>query len=440
MIGAKTIGHAILLVFDGGPLLATDPWLGGRGAFFGSWQLSHPVPPTELAELRSCRYVWISHGHPDHLCLDSLETLRHAEILLPAHRGRRVARELAARGFGVRELPDRRWVDLSPRVRICSIADFMQNAILLADVNGRLFVDLNDASDRGWGVGVREAVARFRRSFLLKLAPTGNLGVLNLRDEQGELQLGGHAPERAGEELSAHADRYGVTHVVPFSSFHTCQRTDSAWANPYLVTPEVFARSFASKTGAELLSPFLEIDCERDAIREIAPPRAAERLLEPEAFGDRWSDELERDDVTALASYLERKEALRERVGFVTFRVGGKEHRLELNAALQSGVTIETPRQSLMTAVREQIFDDLLLGHFAKVTLHGLKNLGFLPVITRYADAGGVEKESDVDEYLADYRERTAVAIDEQTVAAVEALQLLDVCSAERVRPSPGSG
>src|SRR5207253_1256462 len=110
---------------------------------------------------------------------------------------------------------------------------------------------------------------------------------------------------------------------------------------PFCPSPESFPRSFVSSKGATLLAPFVEIDCERDAIREIAPARAIERTLEPEAFGDNWSDELDREDVAAATRYLVRKEKLRERVGAVTLRVGGKEHRVDLSDDVRAGVTIE---------------------------------------------------------------------------------------------------
>jgi len=245
MIGAKTIGHAILVAFDGEPILATDPWLGGSGAFFGSWQLSHAIPATEMDELRACRYHWISHAHPDHLSLESLDRPDRACILLPDHRGGRVREDLSARGYQVRVLPDRRWISLSRRIRVCCIADSMQNALLLVDVNGRLFVDLNDASDRGWGEAVRCEVKRFPRSYLLKLAPTGNLGVWNVFGKDGaRLRLDAVRPERAGAELAAQADTFGVTHVIPFSSLHSFQRTDSAWANP---TPAPLRKPMAAR-------------------------------------------------------------------------------------------------------------------------------------------------------------------------------------------------
>ena len=94
MLGFKTIGNATLVVYDGAPVLVTDPWLGGEGAYFGSWQLSHEIPQQIRDEILDCRYVWFSHGHPDHLNAESAEQLRGAKILLPDHVGRRIQGEL----------------------------------------------------------------------------------------------------------------------------------------------------------------------------------------------------------------------------------------------------------------------------------------------------------------------------------------------------------
>jgi hypothetical protein len=414
MIGAKTIGHAILMAFDGEPILATDPWLGGSGAFFGSWQLSHAIPATETEELRACRYLWISHAHPDHLSLESLARLDRACILLPDHRGGRVRQDLSARGYQVRVLPDRRWISLSRRIRVCCIADSLQNALLLVDVNGRLFVDLNDASDRGWGEAVRSEVKRFARSYLLKLAPTGNLGVWNVFGTDGaRLRLDAVRPERAGAELAAQADTFGVTHVIPFSSLHFFQRTDSAWANELLPALDAYAATFAPQGGAELLPAFVAVDCQDDEVRTIDPPEVRGPLLVPERFGDAWSDELEAGDVAAATRYFSRCESFRRRLGFVTLRVGGKEHRIALNRELASGLTFESPRTSLVTAIRRELFDDLLLGNFAKITVHGVDGLAptLVPSVTRFADLGRAETDAEVEEYLADYRRRSTLSI-----------------------------
>src|SRR3954463_6877603 len=181
--GFETVGNATIILHDREPLLATDPWIAGS-AYFGSWGLAHEIPAEQSEAVRHCKYVWISHGHPDHLSGDSLALLREKAILVPNHRGSRVFDDLKSQGFNVRVLPDREWIELTPRVRVLCIPDYNQDAILLVDVNGRLVLDLNDAGDRGWGTFVRSTASRYPRSFLLNLVGRG-ADMMNFFGEDG---------------------------------------------------------------------------------------------------------------------------------------------------------------------------------------------------------------------------------------------------------------
>jgi L-ascorbate metabolism protein UlaG (beta-lactamase superfamily) len=84
--GFETIGNATLICYDRAPVLVTDPWIVGS-AYFGSWILSHEIPEEQMSAIKSCEYVWISHGHPDHLSGESLDMLKNKKILLPDHVG-----------------------------------------------------------------------------------------------------------------------------------------------------------------------------------------------------------------------------------------------------------------------------------------------------------------------------------------------------------------
>src|SRR5512141_3262918 len=180
----ETVGNATLIAHDRTPVLATDPWLFGS-AYFGSWILTHEIPPEQLASIRACPYVWISHGHPDHLSMPSLETLKDASILLPDHVGGRIRESLENDGYRVRVLPDREWVPLSPRVKVLSIADVYQDAVLLVDLDGTLVINANDCNDHGWSPLVRREARRAKDSFLLALSGYGDADMLNYFDADG---------------------------------------------------------------------------------------------------------------------------------------------------------------------------------------------------------------------------------------------------------------
>jgi L-ascorbate metabolism protein UlaG (beta-lactamase superfamily) len=69
-LGFETIGNATLICHDCRPVLVTDPWIKGS-AYFGSWALSHQIPDEQMHSIEECEFVWISHGHPDHLSAES---------------------------------------------------------------------------------------------------------------------------------------------------------------------------------------------------------------------------------------------------------------------------------------------------------------------------------------------------------------------------------
>ena len=180
----ETIGNATVICHDNGPVLATDPWLEGP-AYFGSWIRTHQIPEEQMVAIRACKFLWISHGHPDHLCPDSLAKLRDKEILLPDHYGHRIYNELSGQGFSVTILKDGVWTQLSDRLRVASVADINQDAILLIDLGGNLILDANDSRDLGVGDFVRRTAANFEQSFLLCLTGYGDADMINFFDEQG---------------------------------------------------------------------------------------------------------------------------------------------------------------------------------------------------------------------------------------------------------------
>ena len=415
-LGFDTIGNATLIVYDNGPLLVTDPWLGGD-AYFGSWALSHEVPEEQLDAAMASRFVWFSHGHPDHLNGAWLKQFPDAEVLLPDHIGGRIKADLERAGLQVRVLPHATWVPLSDRVRVWCFADVNQDAVLLVDVDGRLLMNINDATQTGWGPAVRRETRRFKMSVLLQLSGYGDADMINFVDEAGVCLdplplIRKRSGYRVGDALAKTADGLGATHVVPFSSMHRYQREDSAWANKFAVADTDYLDGFNS-VRARLLTPFVRYDARANDWCSLDPKVRPHAIVPSREFGDDWSETLTATEVIEVENYLRRVEYLTHSIGFVGFRVGGREHVIRFDGRdTTAGVTFEVPRGSLMKAVRYQIFDDLLIGNFMKTTLHGKwppRGLSsrFGRHVTRFADNGRAFSRDEVAEYLRIYRERT---------------------------------
>jgi len=433
-LGFETIGNACLIFHDGGPVLATDPWLSGT-AYVGSWILSHEVPAEQQSNVRACSWLWISHGHPDHLSLPSLEQLRDKTILLPDHHGGRVARDLRELGFRVQVMRDGEWLQLSPRLRICAVANYNQDAVLLVDLDGHLIIDANDAGDRGARRLFARELHRFRkRTFLACLLGYGDADMINFFDEQGHRVLPAAArKDPVGPQVAAVLHAYGIQNYLPSSSQHRYQRTDSLWANEFTTPETEFQNGFESTT-ARCLPAFVRYDLRRDDCSCIDPRSTAGTVARPEDFGDDWSQPLERDDEQLLRAYLARFEHLRTCLGFVTFRVGHRDLTIDIAREHRRGVTFEVPRHSLLAAVGWHAFDDLMIGNFMRTTLHGdwwgrSGPAALYPLwnafVTKYGDNGGAHTAAGLRAYFADYLGRgfTDFALDPADQALAAALQ-----------------
>ena len=73
------------------------------------------------------------------------------------------------------------------------------------------------------------------------------------------------------------------------------------------------------------------------------------------------------------------------------------------------GITFQVPANSLMTAVRYEIFDDLLIGNFARTTLHNLVSLYDPPfnfLVAKFGDNGRATTELELRRYMQEYRYR----------------------------------
>jgi hypothetical protein len=410
-LGFESIGNATIVCYDKVPVLATDPWLSNT-AYFGSWTMSHEIPEEQRQAICRCKYAWVSHGHPDHLCVESLKQLEAEYILLPDHQGGRIQQDLETLGFKVRVLESRVWHRMSDRIRVMSIADYNQDAVLLIDVGGRLIMNFNDAGDRGWGAFVRAIARKYPVKFLLKLGGFGDADMINLFEESGaRIVPRSKEREHLGEAMAIEAALWGAKFVVPFSSMHKFQRSDSIWANPYTADVEDYRTGFQSET-SELLPAFIRYDCLKDSVQAINPPEKSVQMREPEEFGDNWNELLNAEDAKILQQYFGSVAHLREHFDFLNLRVGGKDCVIELSARkFNRGITFEVPRTSLMTAVQYEVFDDLLIGNFMKTTLHG--QFGeerlyphFSPYVAKYSDNGKARTHEELEAYFKAYRRR----------------------------------
>ena len=406
MIGLATIGNATIIAYDEKPILSTDPWIGDEDpAYFGSWVLSHEIPKEYKEDILNSNYIWLSHGHPDHINPQSLKRFKGKKILLPDHYGYRIYKDLIKDSFDVEVLKDKKWYQLSKNIRVQCITNWVQDAILLVEVNKRIFVNLNDSGIKFYSRYLRKLIKDYEFSYLLSISGSGDADMINFFNEDGKFINRKKDIEIAGNQLSSISNIIGTKNIIPFSSFHQYQREDSIWAQNHTTQIENYSKGIDDKHN--FIEPFIVLDCVNGSVKKINPSKLIVVPKKPELFGDFWSDELTKSEFKEVEQYFLTKQRLHKIIGFINIKVGGKENTISFINDLKNGVTFELHRNSLMEAVRFRIFDDLLIGNFMKTTLHKMPNLyhkHFKYIIANWSDNGRVDTEDDLEIYIDAYK------------------------------------
>jgi len=404
----ETLGNAtIQFAIDGEPILATDPWLTGT-CYFGSWSLDHPLTPQQIANVQRSQFIWISHGHPDHLHHQSLNLIpKNKVILVPDHYDHEIAHFLAEEGYSVETLKYRTWRRLHPQLEILCLDNENQDAILIARFGDALVINLNDSPYFGEYGFIRRLVRRHRneRVFVLQLCSI-DADMKNIVDANGERII--EAPEllKPGAiwEVARGAARLGADYFCCSSSQHLYVRADSIWANPYRITFEDMRRHW-TRRDVELVPPFVTMDVTTGAYVENHPSRQSdESQITAATADDDWTERLSGAEWRAVDAFFARLGLLGRFVDFIEVSVGGETRRFPARGGRHAGrreadgITFTVPRRSLLETVKYGYFDDLLIGNFMKTQLHGRAEL--YPFVTPViAKLGGNAKVYDQAQY-----------------------------------------
>lgn len=405
-LGFETIGNATVTVFDSGkPILATDPWISGS-PYFGSWAHKYEIPRIQKENILNAKYFWISHGHPDHLDIDSLNQIRKSKILIPDHYGERVYNDLKELNFDVQIIKSNCKMRLTKNISIRSFSDYNQDAALLIDIAEKdLIVNLNDGSLRGVKHNVVEQISKFKNRFMLRLVGAADADMVNLYDRNGKFLNHDYLSKNNyfGLIYSNLMQKYNCNYAIPFSSFHQYQREDSSHMNRYIRSIEDHMQGFDKKKGV-MMPPFIIWDSQQESFKKIKPKLNQNKIKPAAEFGDNWSDELSKSDVKLIAQYFQKIKIIKHHIGVIHFNCGGKINSITISKS-KNEILFEVPRNSLINAIKYKVFDDLLIGNFMKTTLINIKSLYpyFTPNVAKYSDNGGVFNQKEFNKYLKYY-------------------------------------
>lgn len=141
----RSVGHACLEIESSGLRIVSDPWWAGP-AYTRQWQ-PWPTPRPAGLDERAIDYLYLSHGHEDHLHVPTLRTLRRgATVLVPeflaGSMGDFLRDEL---GFcDVLELRHGRTVTLRRGLKVTCYVNLSDSMLVIED-GDRVLVNANDA-------------------------------------------------------------------------------------------------------------------------------------------------------------------------------------------------------------------------------------------------------------------------------------------------------
>ena len=408
MIGFETIGNATVTVFDDEPILTTDPWIYGN-PYYGSWGHKYKIPKEQLENINKCKYVFLSHGHPDHIDPESFKLFENKTILIGEHYGDRIYNDLS-KSFNCLKVKNNSWLDVSKNIKIKIFADWNQDSAILINLNNKdIILNLNDGNARGWSKEIKKIIKNYKNRFLLKLINWGDADMINFFDKHDHFVLPQAAQKiPCGKLYFDQMNKWYCNYAIPFSSLHRYVRSDSIKMNEFVTPLELHSENFNNING-ELLPAFLMWDTDRGDYKLINPEINENELKKPEEFGDSWSDDLTNNDKSIIENYFVQFDHLKKNFGFISFKSGKSELNIKLSNR-KEGIKFETPRNSLIHAIKNKIFDDILIGNFTKVQLIDVDSLypDFTPYVAKYGDNGGARSKDELKEYFDYYRLKSA--------------------------------
>lgn len=404
MIGFETIGNATITCFDDSPVLTTDPWLKGK-PYFGSWTHSYEIPKAQYENIISSKYIWLSHGHPDHIDPDSLDLFKDKVFLVADHYGDRIYNDLKNK-FKCQKLKSNEWFQISKNIRIKSFADWNQDSALLIEIGKNdIIFDLNDGSALGWSNEIKKIISNYKNKFLLKLINWGDADMINFFNHHNEFILPLAADRKpCGESYTYYMKKWGCNFSIPFSAFHRYYREDSKNMNKFCTPIKEHYKEFNNKVG-ELLPAFISWDSTSGTFEKINPKKNDEKYESPEFFGDNWDDDMENIDKNVIEEYFTKFHQIKKKFGFLSFKIGKSEFNIKFSNK-KEGIQFHTPRNSLIYSIKNNIFDDLLIGNYMKVKLINVPSLypNFTPYVTKYGDNGLSYSKEELDKYFDYYK------------------------------------
>jgi hypothetical protein len=381
----ETLGHASLLLTssNGSPILLTDPWLIGS-SYWRSWWLQHYPSLEEIESVKSSKFVYLTHEHPDHFHPPSLRRLNKETLFLcPDLPDMSMADYLQEQAYQVKNVSPYQWMRLHEECSILSIPLWNDDSILLVLTQDAFIINLNDTKPNS---SIIKQINKVRSSLgprkTIVLSSYSPAGIVNSFIEKGE-RLSLRNKVDYVKYLNKLNTSLCADFFIPFASQVTFLRSDSKWANDYKVAFEDLQMHWDCKT--TLLHPYSTINFETNEISFVHPSEYRihnqTSLIEQRETQERAAVLLSKD-ITTLEKKLNASRYLYallfpKGVGFevnlanyIYSPVSGRIKQCDRIRIERSHFSIQVPAQTLKEALENEHLGDIGISMFINIELH----------------------------------------------------------------------
>jgi len=248
------ISHASVIIESHGLRIWTDPWLSGK-VFNESWSL-FPAAAFDPASLDGIDYLWISHIHPDHFHVPSLNSLppgfkARVKVLFQDNHADRVFEVLEKCGYkNFQVLRHRKQTPVGDRTAVyCYSAGTLDSCLGVIEPEGVLF-NVNDS--RLNATDCRRVKSDLGR--VDTVLSQFSLAVYNgLQPRESHLMRGAGA---VLEKIFGNHEDLGAKVTIPFASLMRFSLVDNRYMNAFANRPrEVWEFARRRGLGVALLYP-----------------------------------------------------------------------------------------------------------------------------------------------------------------------------------------
>ena len=248
------VSHASVVIESHGLRIWTDPWLTGK-VFNESWSL-FPAAAFDPAMLDGIDYLWISHIHPDHFHIPSLNSLpaefkARVKVLFQDNHADRVFDVLKKCGYkNFQVLPHRQRTALSDRTAVyCYSAGTLDSCLGVIEPEGALF-NINDS--RLNATDCRQVKSEVGR--IDTVLSQFSLAVYNgIQPRDSHLNRGAAAML---EKVFANHAALGAKVTIPFASLMRFSLADNRYMNAFANRPrDVWEFARRRNLGVAVLFP-----------------------------------------------------------------------------------------------------------------------------------------------------------------------------------------